>query len=537
MRSIEEKDGGVSIHRFILPVIATLFVLWGLFYIYHSSFVAIDGHRYFSLFDDAMISMRYAWNFAHGQGLVWNSGERVEGYTNLLMTLLMSIPVRIFDKSNAVLAIQLIGLPFVLGAAWFTLRIFRLLHPSAGKGVEHVSEYLLFSIVLAYYPLSYWSLLGMETGLLTFLLTGSVLASLLYVEKHEPKFLILSAFLSGLAFLARNDSLLYAVWMFVFMGLHMEFDKRHVALFMASLALYGFCVIGQEVLRFYYYHSLVPNTYLLKLGGISMLERIRNGWGFMRLFIGETGFFLAIAFAGLFLKYSLPKLYLFVFMVISMAYQIYVGGDSWNYWRMMTPAMPLLLIVFILGDIEIVSRLEKASFLRFSKALYFLLPILGLGLAIHRFLPEMAMTSQTNLNGTNIDLINVAIALNKVTDRKATVGVFDAGILPYYLADHYAIDFLGKSDPHIARLPPDLISGRDESKGVDYIPGHNKYDLDYSIKQLRPTYIEYYQWGNQDLYDWTREYYVRAKYKRTFLYLLKDSPFVDWQEVQVVQFH
>lgn len=52
-------------------------------YIYQTSFI-VNGDRYFVLFDDAMISMRYARNFAEGNGLVWNPGETpVEGYTNL----------------------------------------------------------------------------------------------------------------------------------------------------------------------------------------------------------------------------------------------------------------------------------------------------------------------------------------------------------------------------------------------------------------------------------------------------------------------
>src|ERR1035437_4307958 len=50
----------------------------------------INGTRYFCLFDDAMISMRYARNLAEGHGLVWNPGERVEGYTNLAWTLFMA---------------------------------------------------------------------------------------------------------------------------------------------------------------------------------------------------------------------------------------------------------------------------------------------------------------------------------------------------------------------------------------------------------------------------------------------------------------
>jgi hypothetical protein len=40
------------------------------------------------LFDDAMISMRYARNFAEGYGLIWNPGQApIEGYTNWLWTL------------------------------------------------------------------------------------------------------------------------------------------------------------------------------------------------------------------------------------------------------------------------------------------------------------------------------------------------------------------------------------------------------------------------------------------------------------------
>jgi hypothetical protein len=51
----------------------------------------LDGVRYWWLADDAMISMRYGRNLAEGLGLVWNAGERVEGYTNLLWTLFMAL--------------------------------------------------------------------------------------------------------------------------------------------------------------------------------------------------------------------------------------------------------------------------------------------------------------------------------------------------------------------------------------------------------------------------------------------------------------
>jgi arabinofuranosyltransferase len=40
--------------------------------------------------DDAFISYRYARNLVEGHGLVFNIGEYVEGYTNLLWTLLVA---------------------------------------------------------------------------------------------------------------------------------------------------------------------------------------------------------------------------------------------------------------------------------------------------------------------------------------------------------------------------------------------------------------------------------------------------------------
>jgi len=40
--------------------------------------------------EDAFISIRYAQNLVDGHGLVYNAGERVEGYTNFLWTLLLA---------------------------------------------------------------------------------------------------------------------------------------------------------------------------------------------------------------------------------------------------------------------------------------------------------------------------------------------------------------------------------------------------------------------------------------------------------------
>ena len=72
--------------KYLLLAALLLYVV----YIARNAF-RIKDETYFSLFDDAMISMRYAQSLAEGHGLVWNPGEApVEGYTNFLWTLVMA---------------------------------------------------------------------------------------------------------------------------------------------------------------------------------------------------------------------------------------------------------------------------------------------------------------------------------------------------------------------------------------------------------------------------------------------------------------
>ena len=112
-----------AVEGVFIALTCLVFVLWAGLFIRESSFVSSDGVRRFCLADDAMISMRYAWNLAHGSGLVWNPGERVEGITNLLMTLLMATLLLVLSKGAAVLAVQLLGIVFVLLTAFFAWRV------------------------------------------------------------------------------------------------------------------------------------------------------------------------------------------------------------------------------------------------------------------------------------------------------------------------------------------------------------------------------------------------------------------------------
>jgi hypothetical protein len=504
----------------LLLLISLPYTAWALTYIYGSSYVASDGRRYFNLFDDALISMRYAWNFARGNGLVWNVGERVEGYTNLLMTLLMSAAAFFLDKRYAVLVIQLTGIFFMLGTAIFAMKIYETLN------LSKTFRFLPFLLVLLYYPLNFWSLMGMETGLLAFLLGAGVYAALLSDETRAAKYLWLMSVSFGLAHLTRNESILFAALAFLYLLPNVWRDKKQLQNFFLVGMFYSLFVIAQLAFRYLYYGEIVPNTYTLKLVGMTLAERLQNGWGFIKPYLLETGLIILLAFIGVLRKPSKAKTYLFGFFLISVLYQIYVGGDSWNYWRIMSPVIPFLFVILTCAAIDLFGRAESSA----RRSAVFLLPLTCLLVAELRFLPEMSLLDVPYQNNYARAHVEMAIALNEITDEDATIGVYWAGTLPYYL-DRYAIDFLGKSDKYIANLPPDM-SGQSAGFGMNSIPGHNKHDLNYSIKTLLPTFVEEFDYGTEKLSGWGEAHYVRVKYGDAKLYLLKDSPHVHWEKIK-----
>ena len=103
--------------------------------------VVLDGKTYFWLDDDQMVSMRYGRNLAEGKGLVWNEGERIEGYTNFLWTLVMAavhlLPV---GDHNASLVVKVINWGLVGVLLILAERLLRLFRPEPGLALVHVNQ-------------------------------------------------------------------------------------------------------------------------------------------------------------------------------------------------------------------------------------------------------------------------------------------------------------------------------------------------------------------------------------------------------------
>ena len=536
---------------FAIVGIGACFVAWASLFIYYSSFVGIDGRRYFCLIDDAMISMRYAWNLSHGLGLVWNPGEYVEGYTNPLMTFIMALPTLALDKVTAVLAIQILGVLFMLVNAYLVMSIADHLVSGWEERYRRLSLALAFLCALSYYPLVYWSLMGMETGLVAVLLSLGILSALRYAKHHRAAQGVLVSVSLGLAFLARPDTVVLAVPVFAYAFFTARKSERSPSwsFLLGLVGLYAVFVVGQELFRWGYYGEWLPNTYTLKVSNIPLSSRIENGIRFVTPFLGEVYVLLILVGAGLVFAFRREKLFLVSVFVVLACYQVWVGGDISSYWRLLSPAMPIMLVLGaleILTAVRYVSRLEDARryFLRtptlpqrYVVEVLACLVVLGILWSVNtRFLPEIAMLRDFNNVRTNEERVNIALAIERFTTPEATVGVFDAGAIPYYTG-RPAIDFLGKADPRIARLAPDP-SGFPKMKFFEdeiYNPGHNKYDLGYSIKELRPTYVRGFVWGGQSALAWAQSEYVMVVYKGTLLNFLKDSGDVRWDDIEAAR--
>jgi hypothetical protein len=318
--------------RAALGALLAALAAWAAGFIYRTSFV-LDGRRVFCLFDDAMISMTYARNLVEGHGLNWaRRGAPVEGFTHPLWAALM-VPVNLLplNLDRRPLLVQVGSLVFLLLNVVLVRRLVR--RHFTRPGARH---WLPACVLTAfYYPLNFWALIGMETGLQALLTTAMVLLAFDIVHGRRDRHLAL--LLAGTAaVLLRLDMLLLVlavqVWVWAGGGLRQprhkqgdrdaalggqgeaarpgeaagqgeagrqsergeegELDGQRGPAWSRGADLPGlpnrlgwrlgwlvlvFGVAAYGAFRWAYFHELLPNTYYLKLAGIPLAVRLLRG--------------------------------------------------------------------------------------------------------------------------------------------------------------------------------------------------------------------------------------------------------------------
>lgn len=514
-------------------LVYALYLLYAILFIYRTSFT-IEGTRYFSLFDDAMVSMRYARNLAHGHGLVWNpGGERVEGYTNLLWVLIMS-PVHLLPipPEQISLVIQLLSASFLATNLFFVQKLSGILRPH----FPNVSILAIF-VTAFYLPLNNWALQGMEVGLLTLLLTTAVWLVSRSVLLNAPSlkpYLILA-----IGTLVRLDMSIPFV---VILATHTLLISRHrTQQLIYACAVLLFFLLPQTLFRVLYYGDILPNTYYLKMTGYPLLLRITRGIYVFLEFILRANILFVLLPLVLLIRPSKPILLLLSVLGGQILYSIYVGGDAWEWWggsnRYIVIAMPIFFVLFshalwMLVDKIVTAGPNTVPMIRLRRQAVFL--CVGM-LAVVNFnsiygpsaLAEWLLLKCPLWTCTNAQVVRTALMVRELTTQEAKVAVVWAGILPYF-AERHAVDLLGKNDKVIARKPMRVSAGLSRFK--DFYPGHLKWDYAYSIGELRPDVI-ISLWGDREEAAPYLSAYRAIEVNGTCLWVRRGSSHVHWDRL------
>jgi hypothetical protein len=475
-----------------LAIILFAYCAYAALFIYRTSFV-VDGKRCFCLFDDAMIPMRYARNLAHGQGLLWNpGGERVEGFTNPLWVLFMSLfhllPIPTYFLS---LPIQISGALLVLLTALYVRRIAHAL--SYGSQLAALSAVALTAF---YAPLVNWSLQGMEVSLLAALAAASAYHMATSLARRQ--FSVVPYALLGVAVLVRMDAcvLLAAstLWGIISDNRH---RTRHALAGIAAIAL---CAGSQTIFRLGYYGDLLPNTYYLKMTGYPASLRVLKGLLSLLGFLERLPWWLLVAaFLPFIWRRDRGRMLLVALFSAQCLYSMYVGGDAWEWWgganRYLAVVMPLFFVLVSLGAADLISwavvRLKaRPRPLLFAARAAGAALVLAFLVASNSFsstsLRQWLLLEPPLLRDDNALNVKTAELIRAVTTDRALIALSWAGAIPYF-SNRNSHDLLGKCDRRIAHERAHAIS--EWTAADSFVPGHLKWDFDYSILKLHPDIV------------------------------------------------
>ncbi len=426
--------------------------------------------------DDAFISFVYSRNLAKYGQLVFNLGERVEGYTNFLWTVLLAGLYKI-GLAPEIMS-RVLGTLCAIATLGICAFASNKLRNDEKWSAWDALPALLLAGVSGY---ACWSSGGLETQLFTMLVT---LGAVLYlVEEHPTRG---SAIAFGLAALTRPEGILF----FALTALHRSIVKlsrkqliptahelRWVAWFLAL-------VVPHLLWRRWYYRWWLPNTFYIKSSGGA--GTWQQGGYYLLQFMLQLHLWAVPLLVGIGLAARRQKgplqLYGYAALVIG-AFCLYVasvGGDFMGLFRFAMPIVPLAALCAALGLWLLGQRTRP-----WVSAVVVVLLLAG-----HAWHAERVDRRSLTIGADRG--IDTPGFLRWYTADRAAIGkwfgqyvkpddyaaVGGAGAQVYY-SDIRSLDCFGLSDEYIAHKVP-AHSSR---------PGHQKYAPDEYILSKKPTII------------------------------------------------
>lgn len=455
--------------------------------------------------DDAYITLRYVDNFINGNGLVFNIGEKVEGYTNFLWVILLSIAglagqlfsIKVDMPLITQLFSQFSAIGILLLSFFFSKKFYTkfLSEQDSAKPIPYLISLIPPFIISYAAPFLYWGISGMESALFTFLTCLSVYRYLFKTKKSDLIFVITSVLNS----LLRPEGIL--IFLLIVSHSYLknylpvlktkdELRNPDSIIVRKEIILYLVPILLYLVFRYVYYGYLLPNTFYAKTG--FNLEHLNRGVEYVLSGIKNNFLYGLLFIIPLinFWKDTLRKeTYFFYFFVTTyLFFIILIGGDVLPIDRFFLPILPLVIIFSTI-------TIYHVTFLRTSSVKKYLLiasvAIIYTSVVISSYFnnyPEMKLKRSYEVGLVTkmkvyADWIKEIGSKDKSGDVK-TVALSTIGAFSYY-SGAKVIDIVGLTDKYIAHNPKE-VPGIDEELPVLW--KERRYNADY-VMERNPDYI------------------------------------------------
>lgn len=560
--------------------------IWLFFFTWRQTF-DLNSDRTLSLFDDALISMSYARTFSQTGELVWFPGaNKIQGITNPLWTIFLSLLHLTSNNPQTVIYLVVVsGFITINLSAILVYKIVGLTLP-AGKLKATIQTASAASIPFQYSYI-YWTLRGLEVGILSLVLLVTIFIITKNANLHiYPKNYLVITFLGFIGTAIRFDYILIHFVVVIFLILFKKFkflDKLKILKLMTTITpliiIPSVVLVWQKI----YYGEFLPNTYYLKVIGFEIHTMLFRGFfSILKSYLTPIVLLILIMFllkkkqqTNGFKEFLMLNFSIFFTLI---CYVIYIGGDAWEVYgkinRFLSVVQPLFIITISVG-IHLLLSFEYKSFKSYKwLALLIMASSIGYGIRINpirysvtfvfavllvylflfysaarmrkgryfvvKLILFFVLSSNTlafaswfqsgvkdGLDTSDQQNYQIALDIQEILYKDGRVGVVFAGA-PVYFSNRPAIDLLGKNDAYIANQKPNFDDFIGEWNSSFY-PGHNKWDLNYSLTFLKPDMLAQ-SWGSKPIQNFGYKIFCLVDTNRSYFIKITSNK-INWEKL------
>ncbi len=441
------------------------------------------------LSDDSLISLRYAQRFINGKGLTWNDGHPVEGYSNLLWILIISLLGKL--GMNLILAARILGIACSIGTFAVISSYFK------AKNIKKEYVFLAVFLLVTTPCFTVWAIGGLEQPLYIFLLTLTLFEVSKIVDDRSRTIYLLPLWL-GLLAITRPDGFLFTILTTIFLLFVFRKNRKDLIKVTLVVLVPSLFLLGQLIFRYNFYGELVPNTALVKVK-VTLHHALRGGFYVFKAFFGTlllSSLGLYSLFYLVYKKKNLFGFYLLLNVAAWTAYVVTVGGDIF-------PAFRHYYVVLIIFVFAIIFGLNEMQFSFKTKIIKIgFIVILLLNPFIQLLIPDNhnAIDERWEFRG-----MKLGETLKTTFPKNTIIAVTAAGCIPYS-SELPTIDMLGLNDYYTPRHPPkNFGSGMlaHELGDANYVLGRNPDVIIYHMgavprfnvgdqMKINPVFIDNY---------------------------------------------